>query len=662
MQLSELPGLGPVRCRALQEAGIHDARALVERLPEQYQDSTHPIPLSQVSAGMTAAFAGRVREVRCSWLRRQALVSVTLEQDGASLRCVWFGAVWLAQQLVTGQKLLLYGRIARGKDGRLQAVHPALVDKPALLPVYRPVEKVPPKALREAIRYALDRLPALSEVPESLVAPFFPSTRQEALVCAHFPESREALEQARRRLSYETLLLYQTGLRLLRGSHPSGVVLSFQDSDLERFWQAQAFTPTGAQRRVALEIAADLRAPSAMARLVQGDVGCGKTAIAFSALYACALSGYQGAMMAPTEVLAAQHFQTSRRMLEPLGIRCGLLTGRLTAKQRREAHAAIASGQWQAVFGTHALISAGVRFQKLGLAITDEQHRFGVQQRSALAQKADNPNVLVMSATPIPRTLALLMYGDLAFSIVDELPPGRIPVETRFVPERKRDGLYRFVREQVARGRQAYIVCPLVEESETEDCLSASLHYEMLQEGPLNGLRLGLVHGAMPGAEKDGALADFHAGMLDVLVSTTVIEVGVDAPNATVMIIENPERFGLSQLHQLRGRVGRGKVQSWCFLMGEPNERLSCLAQTADGFAIAQKDLELRGPGEFLGVRQHGLPELGSAGCVDLHLLEQAHQAVQALMNDPARAEEARLLLQAARTRYAKKLDAAALN
>lgn len=662
MLLSELPGMGPVRCRALQEAGIRDARDLVERLPEQYQDSTHPVPLAELAAGMTAAFSGRVRGVRCHWLRRQALVSLTLEEDGAALRCVWFGAVWLSQQLAEGQRLLLYGRIARGKDGRLQAVHPALVDKPALLPVYRAVEKVPPKSLREAIRHALDSLPDSSEVPEELVEPLYPGTRKEALICAHFPASREALEQARRRLSYETLLLYQAGLRLLRGSGQSGVALSFQDSDLDRFWEAQAFAPTMAQRCVALEIASDLRAPYAMARLVQGDVGCGKTAIAFSALYACAVGGYQGAMMAPTEVLAAQHFQSSRRMLEPLGIRCGLLTGRLTAKQRREAYAAIASGQWQAVFGTHALISAGVRFHKLGLAITDEQHRFGVQQRSALAQKADNPNVLVMSATPIPRTLALLMYGDLALSVVDELPPGRMPVQTRFVPERKRDGLYRFLREQVNQGQQAYIVCPLVEESETEDCLSASLHYEMLQEGPLRDLRVGLVHGAMAGAEKDRALADFHSGTLDVLVSTTVIEVGVDAPNATIMIIENPERFGLSQLHQLRGRVGRGKAQSWCFLMGEPNERLSCLVETTDGFAIAQKDLDLRGPGEFLGVRQHGLPELGSAGCVDLPMLEQAHRAVQALMNDSSRAEQARRLLEAARTRYAQKLDAAALN
>ncbi|HML46210.1 MAG TPA: DEAD/DEAH box helicase, partial [Clostridia bacterium] len=435
MQLTELPGMGPVRCRALQEAGICDARALVERLPEQYQDSTHPVPLAQIAAGMTAAFSGCVRDLRCHWVRRQALVSVTLEEDGAALRCIWFGAVWLSQQLVQGQRLLLYGRIARGKDGRLQAVHPALVDKPALLPIYRAVEKVPPKSLRGAIRCALDRLPDSSEIPEDLIQPLYPGTRREALICAHFPENREALEQARRRLSYETLLLYQAGLRLLRGNNPSGVALKFQDSDLDRFWDAQAFAPTHAQRRVAREIALDLRAPYAMARLVQGDVGCGKTAIAFSALYACVVGGYQGAMMAPTEVLAAQHYQSSRRMLEPMGIRCGLLTGRLTAKQRREAYAAIASGEWQAVFGTHALISAGVRFHRLGLAITDEQHRFGVHQRLALSAKGPTTDLLVMTATPIPRTLMLAYFGDMDVSRLTEKPAGRKPIATVTVPQ-----------------------------------------------------------------------------------------------------------------------------------------------------------------------------------------------------------------------------------
>ena len=382
-----------------------------------------------------------------------------------------------------------------------------------------------------------------------------------------------------------------------------------------------------------------------MGRLVQGDVGCGKTALAFGALWAAAACGFQGALMAPTEILARQHLESARRLLEPLGIRCGLLLGGMRAAQRREALAAIADRSWQVVIGTHALLSEGVHYHRLGLVVTDEQHRFGVKQRSLLQQKGEgdgaSPHVLVMSATPIPRTLALILYGDLDVSVVDELPPGRTPVATRIVPEEKREDLYGFIRREVSAGRQAYIVCPLVEDSESlEEVKSATAQYQALTAGPLAGLRVGLTYGKQPGEEKENTLSAFARGELDVLVSTTVIEVGVNVPNATLMIIENADRYGLSQLHQLRGRVGRGSAASWCFLLAEPNERLRTLTRTNDGFAVAQKDLELRGPGDLFGTRQHGEAVADFLLDGDVRLLEETSRCLKELRENPALAEE----------------------
>jgi len=372
--------------------------------------------------------------------------------------------------------------------------------------------------------------------------------------------------------------------------------------------------------------------------------------------------GYQSALMAPTEVLAQQHYAGAMQMLAPLGCRVGLLTGSLTAKQHRLAHEAIASGDWDVVIGTHALITEGVEYADLGLVITDEQHRFGVRQRSMLGQKGASPNVLVMSATPIPRSLSLVLYGDLDISIVDELPPGRRPVATRIVPEEKREGLYRFLREEVGRGRQVYVVCPLVEESEAIEALPAEQVYEDLRDRHLKGLNVGLVHGRMKAKDKDEILESFRAGRLDVLVSTTVIEVGVNVPNATIMVIENAERFGLAQLHQLRGRVGRGDQASWCFLMSEPNERLRFMTHTNDGFLVAQKDMELRGPGELFGTRQSGaIAEGAMLMNADAELLKQTHDLAHALLNDPD-GDDAKQVIRLAEERYREKLDEIAMN
>ena len=393
-----------------------------------------------------------------------------------------------------------------------------------------------------------------------------------------------------------------------------------------------------------------------MARMVQGDVGCGKTLIAFCALYLCVRAGGQAAMMAPTEILAAQHMQSAIEMLAPLGVTCGLLTGHMTAAERRRAREAIASGEWQVVIGTHALISEGVEFADLRLTITDEQHRFGVRQRTQLENKGDAPHVMVMSATPIPRTLSLVLYGDLDLSTVDEMPPGRTPVRTRIVPEEKREGMYAFIRAQAAQGRQAYVVCPLVGEEDMADgdLRSAAQEQKELEEA-LAPLKIGLVHGKMNKAQKEETLGLFYAGALDVLVATTVIEVGVNVPNATVMVIEGAERFGLAQLHQLRGRVGRGAQESWCFLMAQPNERLRTLVSTNDGFVVAQKDLELRGAGEFFGTRQHGEPQMPALMLTsDVRLLEKTREVFLEISRNDRYTDEYSAVRRAADVRFAR--------
>ena len=440
--------------------------------------------------------------------------------------------------------------------------------------------------------------------------------------------------------------MYLTGVALHRDDRQAGYAMRNCREQTEDYWKITGFSPTGAQRRVLLEVAGDMEKATAMSRLVQGDVGCGKTAIAFGTIFLCCRNGFQAAMMAPTEILARQHYENALRVLTPQGIRCRLLTGSTKAAERRMILAELLQGECDAVFGTHALISETVCYGRLGLVITDEQHRFGVRQRSRLQEKGENPDarfphVLVMSATPIPRTLALILYGDLDLSVVDELPPGRQPVKTRLVPEERREAMYQFLRRQIQSGRQAYVVCPLVEDSEESDQVrSARSVFRELTEGPLKDLRVSLTWGAQKSEEKARVLQEFTEGKSDVLVSTTVIEVGVNVPNATVMIVENAERYGLSQLHQLRGRVGRGREESWCFLLSGASEKLRILCETGDGFLVARKDLELRGPGDLMGTRQSGEPVRGVILSGDTRLLEEVSEAVRVLFEDPALSEE----------------------
>ena len=669
MALSELKGLGKGRLETLNKAGIHTMADFLLTLPVRYQDTSTLTPLQDAVPGAEICVAGYPKAApRLS--RFHGLTSVTLRlcDETGGLSIVWYNQPWLQNQIHQEDYLILYGRVDRDRQGRVRMASPQIVKERGILPVYRAFSGIPPKTMRELMRQALTQLEDCcpETLPDILRVKYHLCERNFALRQAHFPETKENLALALRRISFEGMLLYQAAAAALRGERTKGIRIDVPESGCEAYWASLPFPPTNAQRRVLSEIALDLSAPHAMGRMVQGDVGCGKTALAFGAMYLTARAGYQAALMAPTEILARQHLESAKKALEPLGIGCGLLIGGMKARERREALEKIQSGEWQAVIGTHALISEGVEYRNLGLVVTDEQHRFGVRQRRLLSKKASAedaaPNELVLSATPIPRTLALVLYGDLDLSVVDELPPGRTPVKTRIVPEEKREGLYSFIRQEAAQGRQTYIVCPLVEESEQIDARSAQETYAELCTGPLASLRLGLTFGEQEAEEKAETIRRFSAGELDVLVSTTVIEVGVNVPSATVMVIENADRFGLSQLHQLRGRVGRGAKESWCFLMAAPNERLKTLCETNDGFQIAQKDLELRGPGDFLGTRQHGdtlIP--GMALGADVQMLEESSQCLKWLRS-PGYEEEWALVRESAHAAFARVMDEIAMN
>ncbi len=666
MELKDLRGVGKTRLESLRAAGIISLRDLLFFLPTGYKDTTAVIPIGELAPGQTAAVMGSIKgKPRLNRFKGLNSVTASLWDETGHIACVWYNQPWMEKTIGSRAQVLLYGRVEE-RGGKKQLLNPTLEDAPGIAPVYRPLDGLPGKVMRGLVQIALaqveDTCP--ETLPNSLRLRYGLCEKNYAIRQAHFPDSRESLASARRRLSFEQLLLYQAALGIMRDRKERGVIIPAVKGEEDAFWQGLPFAPTGAQRRVLKEIMDDLAAPHPMARLVQGDVGSGKTALAFGALYLAVKHGYQGALMAPTEILARQHYVGAQQLLQPLGISCGLLMGGMKAAERRQALSAIRAGAWQVVIGTHALISEGVEYSRLGLVITDEQHRFGVRQRTALSRKADGgagelpPNVLVMSATPIPRTLALILYGDLDVSVVDELPPGRTPVTTRIVPETKRDAMYGFIKSEVAMGRQAYIVCPLVEESEAlADVKAAQSHYAELTNGPLKGLRVGLTFGRQSPGEKAEVLEAFAAGELQVLVATTVIEVGVNVPNATVMVIEDAQRYGLSQLHQLRGRVGRGGAQSWCFLLAEPNERLKTLAATNDGFEIARKDLQLRGPGEFFGTRQHGAPLLpGLSTDGDVKLLDETQKCLRELRREKELRVEWAIIKAQARQDFAHRL------
>jgi ATP-dependent DNA helicase RecG len=637
MELSDLQSVGKARLQALHAAGIASLRDLLSVPPMKYKDLGEQTPVAAVRDGeRQTLLLQRVAEPKLSRFGKRSRVTCEFRDETGNMQGIWFNQPWMRDALMKRERFLLFGRVdASGRKPKI--LNPTLEDSLRIVPVYRPIDGLPQKTHATLVAQALEYVGELcpETLPTEMLARYALLGAAEATLMLHAPQTMAQATHAQRRFAFEQLLLYQLAVREMKNSRSAGRALAVPIGAENEFWHALPFTPTGAQARTLREIAADLRKPVAMARMVQGDVGCGKTALAFGAMAMCVKAGLQAAMMAPTEILARQHYESAKAVLEPLGIRCGLLLGNMPVKERRAALDSIAVGRWQAVIGTHAMIGDTVHYANLGLCITDEQHRFGVRQRTQLLHKGGGiqPHLLVMSATPIPRTLALAMFGDLDVSVVDEMPPGRQPVHTCIVPAEKQKDMYLFVRKTLESGRQAYVVCPLVEEDEADEQRKAVIsHFNVLCKGPLKDLPVGLTYGRQPSAEKVQVLADFASGKLSTLVATTVIEVGLNVPNATVMVVENAERYGLAQLHQLRGRVGRGGGESWCFLVAKENERLRTLTRTNDGFEVARKDLELRGPGELLGTRQHGIALLpGGVELGNLKLLADAQQCAEAL-------------------------------
>ena len=666
-RLDTLPGIGPARARGLEKLGLVTVEDLLRCYPRSYEDRRKFSTVAAAPVDIPVCLELLVAEPpRLSRIRKGLeLVKARLVDDTGSLTATFFNQTYMKDALRPGETYIVYGKV-EGPPGRRQMTNPVCERSDrvrftgCILPVYALTHGISNNLLAGLARRCVDE--CAGQLEEVLPGPL---RREHALAAAefacrniHFPRDEEALELARRRLIFEELFYLTCGMALLRTRRDEAAGVPFAIPPVEEFLALLPFPLTGAQRRVMDEIAADVSAGPPMNRLVQGDVGSGKTMVAAYGAWLAAKNGRQCALMAPTELLAEQHFRSLAPLLEQASLRVGLLTGAVKGRARKELLAALAAGELDLLIGTHALLSEGVDYADLGLVITDEQHRFGVAQRAALSAKARRPpHVLVLSATPIPRTLSLVIYGDLDVSVIDELPPGRTPVQTFVVGEDKRQRMYGFVRKLVGEGRQAYIVCPAVEEGEDEGAgLKAAASYaRSLQTEVFPDLRVGLVHGKMKPREKDAVMTAFAGGELDVLVSTTVIEVGVDVPNAALMVVENADRFGLSQLHQLRGRVGRGKHQSYCVLVTstrnpDSRARLKVLTKTTDGFQIAEEDLKLRGPGDFFGQRQHGLPQLRIADLAgDMRVLKEAQLAAQDLLErDPGlkRPEHAPLLKQ----------------
>ena len=637
-----LKGIGPSKAKQFANLNIFTLGDLICHFPRGYEDRTKLLTIDKLETDVPACFKAMVMNTpRTNHIRKGLdLTKVQVADHTARLTLTFFNNKYAAETLRYGQEYIFYGAVSGDFVGysMTNPVFEALDSTPVttrrILPIYPLTAGLTNAAILKSVRQALAICDVPPEIlPESVRREHGILSADRAYYAIHEPSSMAEAEMAKKRLIFEEFFVFSAGLALLRASRAEKVAERYVNLNLEPFYQALPFTLTGGQQQAVAEILGDLSRGAPMNRLVQGDVGSGKTMVAAAAMYCAAQNGYQAALMAPTEILAEQHYHSLSRLLAPLGLRTALLTGSMTPKQKREIREQIATGQVQIAVGTHALLSESTVFDRLGLVVTDEQHRFGVAQRSRLSAKGSDPHLLVMSATPIPRTLALLMYGDLDVSIIRELPPGREPVDTFLVNESYRPRINAFIRKQVTEGHQCFVVCPAVEENEELGIKSATVWAETLQKTVFPDLRITLLHGQMKGAEKEAAMAAFARGEADVMVATTVIEVGVDVPNATLMVIEDADRFGLSQLHQLRGRVGRGGSKSYCILTSrnrnpETQQRLKALCKTTDGFHIAEEDLKLRGPGDFFGSRQSGLPTFRVANLsMDLQTLKDAQAA-----------------------------------
>lgn len=642
-----LKGVGPKTAERFEKLGIPTLSDLLCHYPRRYLDFSKPYSIAEapadtecvVKAEVFAKPGGRILP------GGRRMERITAGDDVSSLEITWFNNPYAAQKLELGQEYYFQG-IVTGGMLRRQMVNPqvrtdAQVKSSPFEAVYPQTEGLTSSAIAKCVRQLLPHAELLPDpLPPEMLKKYRLLSKADAVRAIHCPATEEEAFAARRRLIYEELLVLQLGIGRMKNHGAASTGAPMKKADASPFWESLPFSPTGAQRRAVEEILTDMSGETSMNRLLQGDVGSGKTLVAAAAIWACIRAGYQAALLAPTEILASQHAENLNRLLSPFGMRAALLTGGMKAAARRTTLAAIRDDEADLIVGTHAILSEGVEFARLGLAVVDEQHRFGVRQRGLLAEKAANPHLLVMSATPIPRTLGLLMYGDLDISILDELPPGRKPVKTRCITGKKRADLYGFLDREIDSGRQAYIVCPAIEDAGGSGLNAVKSYYEDIAKAYLPDRRVGLMHGRLKPKEKAEVMDDFKSGRLDALVSTTVIEVGVDVPNATVMVIENAERYGLSALHQLRGRVGRGAAESWCFLVSDNasesvQKRLKFLCSTSDGFAVAQYDLETRGPGDFFGSRQHGLPTLQIADLMnDTRTLHAAQSEAAALLTE----------------------------
>ena len=637
-----LKGVGPTKAKQFANLNIFTLGDLICHFPRGYEDRTKLVPIEKLEPDVPACFRAMVMNTpRTSHIRKGLdITKVQVADHSGRLNLTFFNSKFVSDQLHYGQEYIFYGAVSGDFIGynmtnpAFEALDSQPVTTRRVLPIYPLTAGLSNAAVLKAVRQALEICDPPAEIlPEPVRRKYGILPAERAYFAIHEPQSMAEAEIAKKRLIFEEFFVFSAGLSLMRASRAGKKTECYVNCDLEPFKAALPFTLTGAQSRSIDEILADFRKGAPMNRLVQGDVGSGKTMVAAAAAYVAAKNGRQAALMAPTEILAEQHYASMEKLFAPMGLRTALLTGSMTVKEKRLVREAIAAGEVDLAVGTHALLSDATVFHNLGLVITDEQHRFGVGQRAKLSEKGQDPHLLVMSATPIPRTLALLMYGDLDVSILDELPPGRESVDTFLVGESYRPRINAFIRKHAQEGHQCFVVCPAVEENEELNIKAAETWAETLQKTVFPDLRIALLHGQMKGAEKEAVMASFAKGEADVLVATTVIEVGVDVPNATLMVIEDADRFGLSQLHQLRGRVGRGKAKSYCILTShnknqETLMRLKALCKTTDGFKIAEEDLKLRGPGDFFGSRQSGLPAFKVANLsYDLQTLKDAQAA-----------------------------------
>ena len=643
-----LKGVGEKRALLFKKLGTQTIGALLRFYPRSYENWSDITPISDARGmGNVCIKATVTSSVKENFIRKNmVLYKFTVADSSGSMLVTIFNNKYDAAKIHMGEEFLFFGKLSTDSFyAEMSSPKIRPIKAAGIRPIYPSVSGLSSTAIENQMKIALSSVSLEEFLPKEIIEANSLCSFEFALRNIHFPQSKEALDKARKRLVFEELFLLQSSLLLLKNINRGRTPCVIKQDYTQDFIKRLPFNLTNAQRRAIKDCVSDMSADRPMNRLIQGDVGSGKTAVCAAVAYSAVKNGFQSAVMVPTEILAEQHFATFKKFFESTDISCDLLTGRLTKKQKDLARQRLLSGETQIVIGTHALLSDNVEFKNLGLVVTDEQHRFGVEQRANLSAKGEHPHVLVMSATPIPRTLALIIYGDLDVSIIDEYPKGRIPIESYSVSSKLHPRVYNYIKKHIAEGRQGYIVCPLVEENDS-DLIPAEEYYEKLQENEFKGYRLGLIHGKMKAKEKDSVMREMALGNIDLLIATTVIEVGIDVPNAAIMVIENAERFGLSQLHQLRGRIGRGKYKSTCIFISDGGDlakkRLDIMCSTNDGFKIADEDLKLRGPGDFLGNRQHGLPQLHIADlCLDIQVLRSAGAQAKRLLADDFSLEKA---------------------